>query len=110
MAKGPSAAASPDYIVALSADRNPIKDNIAVIPNIASVEQFKCFIDELKFILGRADVEKCLEMDVPSTFLIGDLFIYPLAFRVIFKFPFHPLGAEFLRCAAILLHRIVPNL
>lgn len=73
----------------MSIDGTLDRVNAAKISKIASPEQFKYyFIDEIMLLLGGAKVEKCREKDVSSAFSINYLFIYLLAFRVGFKFPF----------------------
>lgn len=63
-------------------------------------------------LLGGAKIKKCIkctEKDVPSTFLIGNLYTYSLAFRFGFKLPLNPLVAEVLRHVDFFPHRVVSN-
>lgn len=44
--------ASLDHTATVPVDRTPDKDDAAVVPKIASVEQFKCFVGEIKLLGG----------------------------------------------------------
>lgn len=109
MEKGSFVVAPSDHTTTVPVDRIPDRNNAAIIPKLASPNQFKCFVNEIKLLLGGAEVEKCMEKDVPSTFLTGNLFMYPLALRVGFKLPLHHLVAEFMRRTDVPPHRVVLN-
>lgn len=85
------------------------KDNAARIPNIASHKQFKRFADAVASLLCGAKMEQYRGKDASSTFPFEDLIIYPLAFRVGFGLPLHPIVAELLKRLNISPHRVVTN-
>lgn len=88
--------------------RIPDRDNVAMIPVISSQEQFRHFANEVAPLFA-AQNEKISKKECPWYFASGDLFVYPLAFRVGFKSPIHPIVAELLGRLNVSPHRVIPN-